>query len=59
MPFNTSGLPAICLGMGFSKSGLPIGLQVAGHAFEEAEVFGIASAYEAATQWHTMFPDIE
>jgi aspartyl-tRNA(Asn)/glutamyl-tRNA(Gln) amidotransferase subunit A len=45
--------------MGFTKSGLPMGLQVAGHAFEEAEVFGIASAYEAATEWHTMFPDVE
>jgi aspartyl-tRNA(Asn)/glutamyl-tRNA(Gln) amidotransferase subunit A len=58
MPFNISGLPAISLPMGFTKSGLPLGLQVAGHAFEEAEVFGIASAYEAATEWHTMFPDV-
>jgi aspartyl-tRNA(Asn)/glutamyl-tRNA(Gln) amidotransferase subunit A len=59
MPFNTSGLPAITLGMGFSKNGLPMGLQIAGHAFEETEVFGIASAFEAATPWHTMFPDVE
>jgi aspartyl-tRNA(Asn)/glutamyl-tRNA(Gln) amidotransferase subunit A len=58
MPFNASGLPALSLPSGFTRSGLPIGLQVAGHAFEEAEVLGIAAAYEAATDWHTRFPDL-
>ena len=59
MPFNISGRPAISLPMGFTRSGLPLGLQIAGHAYEEAEVFSIAAAYEAATPWHTMFPDVE
>lgn len=58
MPFNLTGLPAISVPMGFSADGLPFGLQIAGHAFQEDEVFAIAAAYEAATEWHTMFPEL-
>jgi aspartyl-tRNA(Asn)/glutamyl-tRNA(Gln) amidotransferase subunit A len=55
-PFNLSGLPAISLPCGFSQSGLPIGLQLAGRPFEEATVLRAAHAYEGATDWHLKHP---
>jgi aspartyl-tRNA(Asn)/glutamyl-tRNA(Gln) amidotransferase subunit A len=57
-PANLAGLPAASTPCGFSSSGLPLGLQVIGKAFRDAEVLGIAAAYEAATDWHTRFPDV-
>jgi aspartyl-tRNA(Asn)/glutamyl-tRNA(Gln) amidotransferase subunit A len=52
-PFNVWGLPAISLPCGFTKSGLPIGLQVAGPHWREDLVLRLAYAYEQATEWHT------
>jgi len=51
-PFNVWGLPAISVPCGFSKSGLPIGLQIAGPRWREDLVLRLARAYEAATEWH-------
>jgi aspartyl-tRNA(Asn)/glutamyl-tRNA(Gln) amidotransferase subunit A len=45
-PFNVTGLPAVSVPMGFSRDGLPLGLQIVGRAFEEATIMGIGSAYE-------------
>lgn len=55
-PFNTFGLPTISVPCGFSKSGLPIGLMIAGPRFAEGKVMALAHAYERATQWHTRKP---
>ncbi len=51
-PFNVWGLPAISVPCGFTKSGLPIGLQIAGPPWREDLVLGLAHAYEQATKWH-------
>ncbi len=51
MPFNALGLPAISVPCGFTAAGLPIGLQIAGHAFDEVTVLRVAAAYERATAW--------
>lgn len=56
--FNLTGLPAMSIPCGFSASGLPIGLQIAGRAFEEAAVFRLAHTYEQATDWHTRAPSL-
>src|SRR5690606_13460817 len=56
-PFNLTGTPAISVPMGFSGSGLPIGLQVLGSSFAEAMVYRVAQAYEAAAGWHLHRPD--
>jgi aspartyl-tRNA(Asn)/glutamyl-tRNA(Gln) amidotransferase subunit A len=56
MPFNALGLPAISLPCGFTAAGLPIGLQIAGHAFDETGVLRIARAYEQATNWRRRPP---
>jgi aspartyl-tRNA(Asn)/glutamyl-tRNA(Gln) amidotransferase subunit A len=54
--FNLSGLPAISVPCGFTRGGLPIGLQLAGPPFEEATVLRAAAAYEGATEWHRRRP---
>jgi aspartyl-tRNA(Asn)/glutamyl-tRNA(Gln) amidotransferase subunit A len=51
-PFNVWGLPAISLPCGFTKSCLPIGLQIAGPYWREDLVLRLAHAYEQATAWH-------
>jgi len=57
-PFNLTGLPALSLPCGFSKSGLPIGLQIVGPEWAEAEVLRAGQAFENATPWHERQPDI-
>ena len=52
LPFNLAGVPAITLPCGFSSSGLPLSLQLAGKPFDEVTVLRAAAAYEAATDWH-------
>ena len=55
-PFNVTGQPAIALPGGFTRSGLPLSLQLAGHPFEEAMLYRIAHAYERATGWTECHP---
>ncbi len=56
--FNTFGIPAVSIPCGFSASGLPIGLMIAGPRFSEGRVLALAQAYEKATAWHTMRPKL-
>lgn len=51
-PFNVWGLPAISVPCGFTQSGLPIGLQIAGSHWREDLVLRLAHQYEQATAWH-------
>jgi aspartyl-tRNA(Asn)/glutamyl-tRNA(Gln) amidotransferase subunit A len=57
-PFNLAGLPAISIPCGFTKAGLPIGLQIVSKAWGDAKVLNAAYAYEQATDWHTQRPKI-
>ena len=45
-PFNAYGLPAISIPCGFTHAGLPIGLQLAGPHFREAQLLSLAHAFE-------------
>jgi aspartyl-tRNA(Asn)/glutamyl-tRNA(Gln) amidotransferase subunit A len=56
VPFNTFGIPAVSIPCGFSATGLPIGLMIAGPRFSEGRILALASAYEKATAWHTRRP---
>jgi aspartyl-tRNA(Asn)/glutamyl-tRNA(Gln) amidotransferase subunit A len=56
VPFNLAGVPAIAVPCGRDRRGLPIGLQIAGRAFDESTVLRVARAYERATQWHRLRP---
>lgn len=50
-PFNFLGLPAVSVPCGFTASGLPIGLQLAGRWWDEATVLRAAHAYQQVTEW--------
>ncbi|MEN8829567.1 MAG: Asp-tRNA(Asn)/Glu-tRNA(Gln) amidotransferase subunit GatA [Lentimonas sp.] len=53
---NLAGLPAISVPSGFTESGLPIGLQVIGKAFGEADMFAVANAFEKAHDYYKAVP---
>jgi Asp-tRNA(Asn)/Glu-tRNA(Gln) amidotransferase A subunit family amidase len=57
-PFNILGLPSISVPCGFTKNGLPIGLQITGAPWAEGNVLRLAHAYEQQTEWHTRRPAI-
>jgi aspartyl-tRNA(Asn)/glutamyl-tRNA(Gln) amidotransferase subunit A len=58
-PFNVTGGPALAQCIGFSKSGLPLSMQVVGRPFAETTVLRVAHAYEQATEWRTRRPRLD
>ena len=58
-PFSLSNVPAISVPGGFSRAGMPIGLQFAAKPFDEAGLFAIAHAYEGASGFRSSVPDLE
>jgi len=57
-PFNLTGQPALTVPCGFTKSQLPLALQIVGKAFDEATVLQIGHAYEQQTSWHRQRPPL-
>ena len=57
-PFNLAGLPALSVPCGFTREGLPIGLQIISRAWGESKVLNIGHAFEQATEWHKRMPTI-
>jgi len=55
---NLAGIPAISIPCGFTKNGLPVGLQILARPFHEEMLFKVAHAYEQSTPWHTMRPEV-
>jgi aspartyl-tRNA(Asn)/glutamyl-tRNA(Gln) amidotransferase subunit A len=55
-PFNAYGIPTISVPCGFTQTGLPIGLQIAGPSFSDADVLSFAYIFEQATSWHKRTP---
>jgi aspartyl-tRNA(Asn)/glutamyl-tRNA(Gln) amidotransferase subunit A len=55
-PANFTGLPAISIPCGFTREGLPVGLQLVGRAFDETTLLRIAYSYERETDWGTRHP---
>ena len=56
--FNHFGTPAMTVPCGFSKDGLPIGLQIAAAAYREPVILQLAYAYQQSTDWHRRTPPI-
>jgi aspartyl-tRNA(Asn)/glutamyl-tRNA(Gln) amidotransferase subunit A len=56
--FDVLGLPAISVPCGFTRDGMPIGLQIAGPRFGESRVLTLAHAYQQITDWHTRSPPL-
>ena len=57
-PFNILGLPTISIPCGFTKAGLPIGMQISGAPWAEGNVLQLALAYEQQTEWHKRRPNL-
>jgi aspartyl-tRNA(Asn)/glutamyl-tRNA(Gln) amidotransferase subunit A len=57
-PWNFAGLPTISVPCGFTRTGLPIGMQITGPPGGEATGLRLAYAYEQATEWHKRKPNL-
>ncbi len=57
-PANYLGACALTLPAGFSRSGLPIGIQLMGKPYAEASLLALGQAYEQATQQGCRQPDL-
>jgi aspartyl-tRNA(Asn)/glutamyl-tRNA(Gln) amidotransferase subunit A len=55
-PINYLGLPALAIPSGFTKSGLPVGMQMIGRSFDEAMLLRIGAAFQRATDFHARVP---
>ena len=53
---NYLGLPALAAPAGFSRAGLPLGIQLAGRPFAEATLFALGEAFQQATDHHRRLP---
>ena len=55
-PFSLTGAPALSVCAGFTASGLPLSIQIAGRPFDDAKVLRVGHAYERATPWRGRRP---
>jgi amidase len=55
---TVTGLPVISVPCGFTRSGLPVGLQIVGRRRQEAAVLRAAAAFEAAAPWAAAIPPV-
>jgi aspartyl-tRNA(Asn)/glutamyl-tRNA(Gln) amidotransferase subunit A len=57
-PTNFTGHPAVSIPCGFTRQGLPVGMQLIGPRWSEPHLLSIAEAYENATEWHRCHPPL-
>jgi Asp-tRNA(Asn)/Glu-tRNA(Gln) amidotransferase A subunit family amidase len=55
---NLTGHPAICMPTGFNRNKLPTSITLVGKLYDEATLLAVAKAYQQATQWDEMHPDM-
>jgi len=55
-PFNLTGQPAATVPCGYTRDGLPVGLQIVGRRLEDATVLRASAAFEAAAPWADRWP---
>ncbi len=53
---NLAGLPGMSIPCGFDGNGLPVGLQIIGNYFREAQMLNVAHRFQQATDWHRRMP---
>jgi aspartyl-tRNA(Asn)/glutamyl-tRNA(Gln) amidotransferase subunit A len=58
IPCNLAGLPGLSMPCGFTREGLPIGLQILGNLFQEEKILRVAYAFEKNTQHHLRKPKL-
>ena len=57
-PINYLGLPSLSIPSGFTRKGLPVGLQLIGRSFDEATLLRIGAAFQRATDFHERLPQL-
>ncbi len=57
-PGNFLGVPALSVQAGFSKAGMPVGMQLLGRPFDEATLLALGHAYQGATDFHSKAPPL-
>jgi aspartyl-tRNA(Asn)/glutamyl-tRNA(Gln) amidotransferase subunit A len=55
-PINYLGLPALALPSGFTRNGLPVGMQLIGRSFDESTLLRLGAALQRATDFHKRLP---
>jgi aspartyl-tRNA(Asn)/glutamyl-tRNA(Gln) amidotransferase subunit A len=55
---NLAGIGGMSIPCGFTKAGLPIGLQLQARPFDEERLLRAAAMYQQATDWHTKRPNL-
>jgi aspartyl-tRNA(Asn)/glutamyl-tRNA(Gln) amidotransferase subunit A len=55
-PVNYLGLPSLSIPAGFTRNGLPVGMQLIGRAFDEATLLRVGAAFQRATDFHARVP---
>jgi aspartyl-tRNA(Asn)/glutamyl-tRNA(Gln) amidotransferase subunit A len=55
-PINYLGLPSLAIPAGFTRAGLPVGMQLVGRSFDEATLLRIGAAFQRATDFHDRVP---
>ena len=57
-PVNFLGLPSLTVPSGFTRGGLPIGMQLIGRSFDEATLLTIGAAFQRVTDYHDRVPKL-
>ena len=54
--FDVTGQPSHSISCGFTSSGMPIGMMITGHPYDETTVLRVGNAFEKLTDWHQRVP---
>jgi aspartyl-tRNA(Asn)/glutamyl-tRNA(Gln) amidotransferase subunit A len=57
-PANYLGVPALSVQAGFTRAGMPVGMQLLGRPFDEATLFALGHAFQGATDFHRRAPKL-
>jgi aspartyl-tRNA(Asn)/glutamyl-tRNA(Gln) amidotransferase subunit A len=56
LPASLAGLPGMSVPAGFGAGGMPVGLQLIGNYFKEAQLLNAAHRLQQTTDWHLQKP---
>ncbi len=57
-PINYLGLPSLAIPAGFTRGGLPVGMQLVGRSFDEAILLRVGAAFQRVTDFHDRVPQL-